>query len=382
MEDKCQGASMASDTAPQTTPLGAFGFNLCNWGKRIENKVYTLNPTPDLSMEDLVPFSPTAAERQQPLAVEYRRNAGYLATANLQDDPNRRGRSGSKWGVKEVNAVRAVPLLDLEPKRIIPARYFPEDGNEDFSWLLKCIGAAKDDDLREFVASKFRGNPYQGFFKHLGELSTTNTSEESIIRSHKRKTSASSATTELSTSSNEDSDEAVSTVTLVDFINHTLMNMDNYKELNLPNRPGRRKPDISGSDRKSYLSVVSLECKGRNAGGLKREVAELLGAMFAQQQTPLPVKHQDQETFVLSMHGTLFYVSAAYFSPRYIAYIRDGSYSGEETFLWVRQSIHFDLKKVEDRGEALRFVWGLVIYISSGSARVNIVSSAIHEASS
>ncbi|RAL03190.1 uncharacterized protein BO80DRAFT_350548, partial [Aspergillus ibericus CBS 121593] len=153
---------------------------------------------------------------------------------------------------------------------------------------------------------------------------------------------------------------------------------------------------ISGSDRKSYLSVVSLECNTRSAGGLKRgfgeqetfsptvfaqEIAELVGAMYAQQQTPLPVKHQDQELFVLSMHGSLFYVSAAYFSPRYMAYIQEGSYSGDDTFLWVRRSIHFDLKKVEDRGEALGFVWGLVSYISSGNARVNIVSSAIHEAS-
>lgn len=77
-----------------------------------------------------MPFVPKDTERQQPLALEYQTNAGNLATANLQEDPNRRGRSGSKWGVKEVNAVRAIPLIDLDPFRIVPEMYFPTDDNE------------------------------------------------------------------------------------------------------------------------------------------------------------------------------------------------------------------------------------------------------------
>jgi hypothetical protein len=81
-------------------------------------------------MEALVPFIPTAAERQHPLAQEFQNNAGNLATANLQEDPDRRGRSGSKWGIKEVNAARAVPLVGLDLNRIIPEKYFPGGDNE------------------------------------------------------------------------------------------------------------------------------------------------------------------------------------------------------------------------------------------------------------
>lgn len=80
-------------------------------------------------MEPLLPFTPTEAERQHPLAQQYLKDAGHLATASLQPDPNARGPPGSKCGVKEVNAVRAIPLIDLDPKRIVPEQYFPGDGN-------------------------------------------------------------------------------------------------------------------------------------------------------------------------------------------------------------------------------------------------------------
>jgi hypothetical protein len=113
-----------------------------------------------------------------------------------------------------------------------------------------------------------------------------------------------------------------------------------------------------------------------------QEVAELIGGVFAQKNIRLPVKHEDQESFVLSMHGTIFYVSTAYFSADYINYLQTGSCPETgDIFLWVRRSVHFDLKNVEDRGQALRFLWALITYVASGGARVNIVSSAIQEIS-
>jgi hypothetical protein len=181
-----------------------------------------------------------------------------------------------------------------------------------FRTLFKHIRTAEVDDLKEFDAEKFQGNPYQGLFKYLAELSTTNTSEESIIRAHQRNTSVSSITTELSTSSNEDSNETVSTAALRDFTNYTLMNMGIYKNLAVSVGQGRKIPHLSwletsgpkdvllsdlcdslanlarfkftiggttheavndgqvavnfpgsasGSDRKSYLSVISLEVR-------------------------------------------------------------------------------------------------------------------------
>ncbi|KAE8153116.1 hypothetical protein BDV25DRAFT_149992 [Aspergillus avenaceus] len=112
-----------------------------------------------------MPFVPTSAELQHPLAQEYQNNAGDLATAGLQEDASRRGRSGSKWGIEEVNAVRAVPLVHLDPTRIIPESYFPGDDNEVFYALVRHIRAATVDDLKEYDPDKFTHNPYLGFFK-------------------------------------------------------------------------------------------------------------------------------------------------------------------------------------------------------------------------
>ena len=76
----------------------------------------------------LLPFVPADTERRHPLAQKYVENAGCLATANLSDTA--RGASGSAWTVKETNAVRAIPLIDLDPRRIVPDIYFPRDDHK------------------------------------------------------------------------------------------------------------------------------------------------------------------------------------------------------------------------------------------------------------
>ncbi|KAK1147614.1 hypothetical protein N8T08_000956 [Aspergillus melleus] len=88
--------------------------------------------------------------------------AGHLATANIKEDPQRRGLSGSQWGANETNAVRAIPLIGLSPDRIIPKKWFPSDDNEVFALLKKSIRAAEVDDLKAFDGRKFAGNLYQG----------------------------------------------------------------------------------------------------------------------------------------------------------------------------------------------------------------------------
>ncbi|PYI06518.1 hypothetical protein BO78DRAFT_368958 [Aspergillus sclerotiicarbonarius CBS 121057] len=297
-----------------------------------------------------------------------------------------------------------------------------------FLSLCRHLRAAEIDDLKAFRGSKFSGNPYQGFFQFLAHLSTTNLSEDTIHRAHRRATSDTPVESELSTSSNEDSREMVSTAALNDLVRYTLMNMKTYHELATSPTPEGTRPKLdlvpgearfkfslggvrhevvndsyigvnypgsmSGSDRISQLPVVNMECKPRNAGGLKRgsgeperfspsvfaqEVAELIGSMFKQHQaTLLPCKSKDQESFVLSMHGTLFYLSTAYFPPDYIAYLEKGQHAkAGSLYLWVRRSVHFDLKNVGERIEALRCIWALIRYITSGEAKLNIVSSAI-----
>ncbi|GAD94751.1 hypothetical protein PVAR5_3380 [Paecilomyces variotii No. 5] len=140
------------------------------------------------------------------------------------------------------------------------------------------------------------------------------------------------------------------------------------------------------SDRISSLPIVNLECKSRDAGGIKRgsgepegfiptvfvqETAELIGAAVFQ-NTKIIRRHNDQESFVIGMHGTLFYVSAAYFSAEYIRYLTgpQGAESSFDRYLWVRRSVHYDLKDERDRVQAAKALWALIAYIASGEARI------------
>ncbi|PGH13513.1 hypothetical protein AJ79_03644 [Helicocarpus griseus UAMH5409] len=337
-------------------------------------------------METTMPLILTETERQHVLAQEYLSNITSLTTAGLQSDPSTHGSSGSKWGVKEVNAVRAVPLVDLDPKRIVPEKYFPGDNNPGklievapfarhicthtdnfigfgvFISLRRFIRAAKIDDLKEYDDEKFSDNPFDTLFDDLGTLITTHTSEKSIGNVHRGNMGGDSVDTELSTSGNGGKSQTLSSHALKAFVSTTLKKMGDYKRLTNvgPDGPYLRcamdenrfqwnmagvthvavndgsiivnfRGSLSGSDRSSDAPV----CKPRDAGGVKRrsgepeafipavlaqEVAELIGGMVAQ-RSKLPIKHSDQELFVLSMHATLFYITVAYFSPEYIRYI-------------------------------------------------------------
>jgi hypothetical protein len=81
-------------------------------------------------MGSILPFIPTDAEQQTLLAQKYIKNAGNLATANLQAPEKKHGQSGSNWTITEANAVRGVPILDVDPTRIVPQKYFPGRDNE------------------------------------------------------------------------------------------------------------------------------------------------------------------------------------------------------------------------------------------------------------
>ncbi|PYI01683.1 hypothetical protein BO78DRAFT_423297 [Aspergillus sclerotiicarbonarius CBS 121057] len=380
-------------------------------------------------MEFSLPFIPTDAEQQQPLAQEYLNNAGNLATATLQARRANKGQSGSTWGTDEVHAVRAIPIINVEPKRIVPERHFPRSDDQNFARLRQSARAADIDALKTYSGDEFQGNPFQLFFEDLAELVTTFTSEETIKNAHRRRISDSSVETDLSTSSNEGKGESVSVNAVKNFIKAILPRMGELRHL--PTQ-GPVKPSLmcysatarfewkmagvshvaindgfvgvnfqgnfSGSNRKTEIPVASLECKTRHAGGIRRgsgqpehfideifarEVAELIGNMAAQRsvQGLLTDQHQDQQSFVISMHGALLYISAAYFSPEYIQYIEANDFTQLDVsriLLWVRRSVHFDLKDVGQRVQALELVWALLDYIASGEARLNIVSAAIN----
>ncbi|KAL3264250.1 hypothetical protein ABHI18_000994 [Aspergillus niger] len=388
-------------------------------------------------MEDiLAPFTPTDAERQEPQAQQYIQTAGHIndlqvhqQTRTTTSTPSSHGTSGSNWDIKEVNAVRAIPLLNLPPRRIVPAKFFPGNDHSEFAYMRRSIQAASIDDLKAFISERYEGNPFLAFFFDLAGLITTDTSEATIARAHQRSVSGDSIHSDLSTSSDEDSRESASVQALKSFTKAVMSYMGNDTYLfprtfnrvhlkSIPNNiefrwrmagttyvavndgsvgvnfPG----SVLGSDRSSKMPVASFECKSRHAGGIKRssgepekfnptvfaqEVGEMIGSVGAQPSRPVLIKHSDQEAFVICMHGTLFYISAAYFSPEYIHYIETTeptTIAAGENLLWIRRSIHFDLKCPEDRGQALKFFWALVKYIASGEARSNMVAAAIDAA--
>ncbi|KAI3013005.1 hypothetical protein CBS147346_8 [Aspergillus niger] len=208
-------------------------------------------------MEDsLAPFNPTDAERQQPLAQEYIKSAGHISDLQYyyhHDEPSSskkpHGRSGSEWDVNEANAVRAIPLLDLPPTRIVPARSFqgminqvitqdPQSHSFYFAKLRQFIQAASIDDLKAYNDDHFEGNPSDLLFEELAELVTTYTSESSINRVHRRRISGSSHSSDLSTSSNEGKSESLSASALRLFARRTLSNMKADKLLLIPGRKG------------------------------------------------------------------------------------------------------------------------------------------------
>lgn len=111
-----------------------------------------------------------------------------------------------------------------------------------FRTLKRNFRAAEIDDIKELKIDKFKDNPYEGFFSNISELSTTKTSEESIINAHKRSASADSEESELSTSSNEDHDETATTTALHNFVMTTLNHMGHFCDLPVPVAQERSDP--------------------------------------------------------------------------------------------------------------------------------------------
>lgn len=96
-------------------------------------------------------------------------------------------------------------------------------------------------------------------------------------------------------------------------------------------------------------------------------------------QQRLMLQYEDQEAFVLCMHGTQLYLASAYFSKEYICYLNTGGYKegeNDDVILWVRRSIHYDLKEPDQRAMALELIWALITYLASGAARVSIIGAA------
>jgi hypothetical protein len=127
--------------------------------------------------------------------------------------------------------------------------------------------------------------------------------------------------------------------------------------------------------------LINPKSKRRHAGGVHRytrtpeifnpktlaqEVAELLGKALAEFRA-VGSKKGDQESYLITIHGTQMRVVAAYFTKDYLRYVQSNELPVDQ-HLHVRRSRYFELKDPEGRVDALKLVFGVFRYIMSGRA--------------
>lgn len=108
-----------------------------------------------------------------------------------------------------------------------------------------------------------------------------------------------------------------------------------------------------------------------NTTSVAQEVAELV----SQAQNEYKAEHGsngDQESFVLTIHGTQVRLAAAYFTAEYLGYLESAQMPVDQ-HLYVRRSRFFEMKNPEDRKETLKMCIGLVEYLLSGYAVIEQV---------
>ena len=80
----------------------------------------------------------------------------------------------------------------------------------------------------------------------------------------------------------------------------------------------------------------------------------------------------DQEAFVVSIHGTRLKITAAHFKEEYLKAVNSNTMPISHT-QWLRRTYSLDLRKVQDRIEALRWLFGLLRYLHSGEAEISFL---------
>lgn len=95
---------------------------------------------------------------------------------------------------------------------------------------------------------------------------------------------------------------------------------------------------------------------------LGQEFAELLGQAMKQSREVTENGWINQEVYVVSIHGTRLKITAARFEGEYIAAVNSNNMPAE-MIQWVHRTSALDLRGVEDRVEALKWLLGLVRYL-------------------
>ncbi|KZF26769.1 hypothetical protein L228DRAFT_243284 [Xylona heveae TC161] len=321
--------------------------------------------------------------------------------------------SGSKWRSEHLEALRVAYLDNLALERLFPSQFIPSDHHQAYSELVRAIRAPSEDDLKGSVdlLDPYSDNRFFGLFSLISEAIATRPAHIPGTQGAMRNPSPES---DLSSSSAEDKDEEASRQMFFGLFNPITASLKHkpmeYNSINYRIRPNVTSTDMklqrgentvtvrndgglylirsgqyTGSNRYGTVPLVSFEAKRRHAGNIRRpggenekysatvlaqEVAELLAqAINHNEQLG---KTNDQESFVISIHGAVLRLSAARFDAAYLSHVKSGLVPAEET-AWVRRSSPFNLRERDGREGALKLCIGLLEYLRSGEAEVGLL---------
>lgn len=112
----------------------------------------------------------------------------------------------------------------------------------------------------------------------------------------------------------------------------------------------------------------TLQQEGYNPTSLAQEVGELVAMALNEFSRQIP-RQNDEETFLLSIHGTKLRLVTTYFTAEYFSHLQSHQMPVSQV-LYVRRSQFFEMKDPDGRVEALRMCIGLTRYILSGRAEI------------
>lgn len=104
-----------------------------------------------------------------------------------------------------------------------------------------------------------------------------------------------------------------------------------------------------------------------NSHTFGQEFAELLATALNEHRAGS--KAGDQESFVLTIHGTQLRLAVAYFTKEYLGAAQSAVMPASQR-VHVRRSRFFELKNPDDRVAAMRLCVGLMRYVLSGDAAI------------
>lgn len=85
---------------------------------------------------------------------------------------------------------------------------------------------------------------------------------------------------------------------------------------------------------------------------------------------------KDQEAWALTIHGTEVRLVTALFSQKYLQYV-NGSFMYPTEHLVVFRSEPFNLKTDDGRAMALKAIFGLMEYLVTGAAKIELMKLAM-----